>query len=97
MIGIGVELDGLGHELHYLDDRSNAPISSSAARTAGYAERAGALPYGARGYCAITAIALVASVGDARGFKIGREFAAWLGLTPRQYSSGGITRLGRIT
>jgi transposase len=45
----------------------------------------------------ITATALVASVGDARVFKNGRQFAAWLGLTPRQYSSGGITRLGRIT
>jgi transposase len=30
-------------------------------------------------------------------FKNGRQFAAWLGLTPRQYSSGGTTRLGRIT
>jgi transposase len=45
----------------------------------------------------ITATALVASVGDARVFKNGRQFAAWLGLTPRQYSSGGITRLGHIT
>jgi transposase len=45
----------------------------------------------------ITATALVASVGDARVFKNGRQFAAWLGLPPRQYSSGGITRLGRIT
>ncbi len=45
----------------------------------------------------ITATALVASVGDARVFKNGRQFAAWLGLTPRQYSSGGVTRLGRIT
>jgi transposase len=45
----------------------------------------------------ITATALVASVGDARVFKNGRQFAAWLGLTPRQYSSGGTTRLGRIT
>lgn len=45
----------------------------------------------------ITATALVASVGDARVFKNGRQFAAWLGLTPRQYSSGGTSRLGRIT
>jgi len=45
----------------------------------------------------ITATAFVASVGDARVFKNGRQFAAWLGLTPRQYSSGGTTRLGRIT
>jgi len=31
----------------------------------------------------------VASVGDARAFKNGRQMAAWLGLVPRQYSSGG--------
>src|SRR4029077_4508927 len=32
-----------------------------------------------------------------RRFRNGRQFAAWLGLTPRQHSSGGVTRLGRIT
>ncbi len=32
-----------------------------------------------------------------RVFRNGRQFAAWLGLTPRQHSSGGVTRLGRIT
>lgn len=45
----------------------------------------------------ITATALVASVGDGKLFRNGREFAAWLGLTPRQYSSGGKSRLGRIS
>jgi transposase len=45
----------------------------------------------------ITASAIVASVGTAREFRNGRQFAAWLGLTPRQYSSGGKTRLGHIT
>jgi transposase len=45
----------------------------------------------------ITATALVASVGDGKLFRSGREFAAWLGLTPRQYSSGGKSRLGGIT
>lgn len=45
----------------------------------------------------ITATALVASVGDAKMFQSGREFAAWLGLTPRQHSSGGKSRLGGIT
>lgn len=37
----------------------------------------------------ITATALVASVGDAKGFTSGRQLAAWLGLVPRQNSSGG--------
>jgi transposase len=45
----------------------------------------------------ITASAIVASVGTAREFRNGRQFAAWLGLTPRQHSSGGKTRLGHIT
>jgi transposase len=37
----------------------------------------------------VTASALAASAGDAKGFKDGRQFAAWLGLVPRQCSSGG--------
>lgn len=37
----------------------------------------------------LTASALVASVGDARSFRSGRQLAAWLGLVPRQNSSGG--------
>lgn len=45
----------------------------------------------------LTASALAATVPDARLFKNGRRFGAWLGLTPRQYSSGGRTRLGRIS
>ena len=39
------------------------------------------------------ASALVASIGDVRTFKNGRQLAAWLGLVPRQESSGGKTRL----
>jgi transposase len=45
----------------------------------------------------IGAAALAASVTDPSQFRSGREFAAWLGLTPRQHSSGGKERLGRIT
>ena len=37
----------------------------------------------------MTASALVASIGDARNFENGRQLAAWLGLVPRQHSSGG--------
>lgn len=37
----------------------------------------------------VTASALVASIGDARNFKDGRQVAAWLGLVPRQHSTGG--------
>jgi transposase len=46
----------------------------------------------------ITASLTAATVGDGiGGFKSARHFAAWLGLVPRQHSSGGKTRLGRIT
>lgn len=45
----------------------------------------------------ITATALVATVGDATVFKNGRQMAAWLGLVPRQRSSGGKPKLGRIS
>jgi transposase len=45
----------------------------------------------------ITASAILAGVPDINGFRSGRDFAAWLGLVPRQTSSGGKERLGRIT
>ena len=45
----------------------------------------------------ITASAIIATVGNATLFNNGRQFAAWLGLTPREYSTGGKTRLGRIS
>ena len=41
----------------------------------------------------VTATALVAAVGDRTCFRNGREFAAWLGLVPRQRSSGGKARM----
>ena len=45
----------------------------------------------------ITASAIVTSVADAHQFRSARHFAAWLGLTPRSYSSGGKERLGGIS
>ncbi|MBF9152137.1 IS110 family transposase [Novosphingobium jiangmenense] len=45
----------------------------------------------------ITASAIAAAVPDASLFRSGRQFAAWLGLTPRSNSSGGKERLGGIT
>ena len=45
----------------------------------------------------ITASLMAATVADIGLFKSARQFAAWLGLVPRQYSTGGKTRLGRIT
>jgi transposase len=45
----------------------------------------------------ITASALVATIGAAHGFQNGRQLAAWLGFVPRQYSTGGKTRLHGIS
>jgi len=41
----------------------------------------------------LTATALIAAVGDIKAFKSGRELAAWLGLVPKQYSTGGKSTL----
>jgi transposase len=49
------------------------------------------------GFGPITASAMAASVQDASSFAGPREFAAFLGLTPKQHSSGGKSRLGRIS
>jgi transposase len=45
----------------------------------------------------VTASAVAATIGSGHQFRSGREFAAWLGLTPRNHSSGGKERLGKIT
>lgn len=45
----------------------------------------------------ITATAIAATVTDPEQFRSGRQFAAWLGLTPQQQSTGGKTRLGGIS
>jgi len=45
----------------------------------------------------LTATALVATMGDAKTFKSGREFASFLGLVPRQNGTGGRIRLGSIS
>lgn len=45
----------------------------------------------------LTATALYASIADIHTFKSGREFASWLGLTPREFSSGSSRYMGRIS
>ena len=49
------------------------------------------------GIGAITATALIGRVPDIHAFKRGRAFAGWLGITPREYSSGNTRRLGSIS
>jgi transposase len=84
-----------GQQLHELD-----------ARIATYDRRIAALARASEpvqrlmkieGVGPVTATALVASVGNASVFNNGRQFAAWLGLTPRQHSTGGKQRLGAMT
>lgn len=50
-----------------------------------------------KGVGAMTASSLVSAIADGKEFNNGRQLAAWLGLTPSQYSSGGKQKLGRIT
>ena len=45
----------------------------------------------------VTATRVIAEVADPASFKSGRAFSAWVGLVPKQHSSGGRDRLGRIT
>jgi transposase len=49
------------------------------------------------GIGAVTATLLVATVNDPKQFSGGREFAAWIGLVPRQHSTGGKASLGKIS
>jgi transposase len=78
--------------LHARLARCDAQIAAHA-KNSPAAQRAGEL----LGVGPVTASALAATVPDARVFRNGRQFGAWLGLTPRQHSSGGKTRLGRIS
>jgi transposase len=45
----------------------------------------------------VLATALVGSVADPKAFRSGRDFSAWIGLVPKQHSSGGKEKLGRIS
>ena len=63
------------------------------ARSDGSARRLATIP----GIGPITASLIAATIADIRVFESSRKFAAWLGLVPRQHSTGGKTRLGRIT
>lgn len=78
--------------LHARLERCDAQISAHA-RNSATAKRAREL----LGVGPVTSSALAATVPDATIFKNGRQFGAWLGLTPKQHSSGGKTKLGRIS
>lgn len=81
-------IDGLQTEIDQLEHRIAAWQKQDAACSA-----IAAVP----GIGKLTATALVATMGDAATFKSGREFAAFLGLVPRQSGTGGKVRLGSIS
>lgn len=82
-------------QLHHLDERV-AQYDRHIAQMAKEDSRAQQLMK-LSGVGATTATALMAMIGNGHEFDNGRQLSAWLGLTPGQYSSGGKTRLGRIT
>jgi transposase len=81
------ELFGLYEELHHLDERiaHYDEKIKLIARTDERAQRLQTIP----GVGPKIATALLAAIGDVHAFKNGRELAAWLGLVPRQHSTGG--------
>ncbi len=88
-------LAGLGDELRALD-ATVKEYDTRIAQMAREDERIKRL-LAVEGIGPVVASALVAAVGDAKQFGQGRDMAAWLGLTPRQHSSGGKNRLGSIS
>ena len=81
-------IDGLEQDIDQLEKRIGAWLPQEAACRA-----IAAVP----GIGKLTATALVATVGDAKTFRSGREFASFLGLVPRQCGTGGKIRLGSIS
>jgi transposase len=84
-------LDELRQDLINLDERVQVMDKKikTLANSHGEAKRLLAIP----GIGPITATAIISTIGNGKQFKRGRDFAAWLGLTPRQHSSGGKERL----
>ncbi|MCG5526578.1 IS110 family transposase [Ectothiorhodospira haloalkaliphila] len=89
--GFRILLAGLAEDLRYLDDRVESLTTEieRQAKQDPVAQRLLAL----RGIGPLTASALAAALGDGQAFRRGRDFAASLGLTPRQHSTGGRDRL----
>ena len=81
-------IDGLEHDIDQLEKQIGTWHKQEAACRA-----ISAVP----GIGKLTATALVATMGDAKTFKSGREFASFLGLVPRQHGTGGKVRLGSIS
>jgi transposase len=85
---LGAQIDALDAAIAAIDEEIEA-----AAKADEKARRLMTIP----GIGPLTAAAILATAPDMSSFSSGREFAAFLGLTPRQHSSGGKERLGAIT
>ncbi|MFZ4783737.1 MAG: IS110 family transposase [Armatimonadaceae bacterium] len=88
LFALAIQLDMLKRQIHILDKRLVGWH-----RTNETCRRLDAIP----GVGPALATALVASVSDPQVFKSGRDFSAWVGLVPKQNSSGGKEKLGSIT
>src|SRR5260370_148525 len=82
------QIDAIDGEIETIDDEIKVLVKADET-----ARRLMTIP----GIGPITASAIIAPIPDMGAFASGREFAAFLGLTPRQNASGGKERLGRIT
>ena len=88
LLSLGAQLENLAEEIRGIERQLMIWHKQSQA-----SQRLETIP----GVGIITATALAASVPDPSVFSCGRQFAAWLGLVPRQNSSGGKERLGRVS
>ncbi len=88
LTALRIQLEALKEHIRILDRRLNAWHRSSET-----CKRLDAIP----GVGPALATALVASVADPKVFRSGRDFSAWVGLVPKQSSSGGKEKLGSIT
>src|SRR5215831_13182391 len=88
LAALGAQLRTLKVQILEFDRRIMAWHRSSAA-----SRRLDAIP----GVGPALATALVASVADPKAFRSGRDFSAWIGLVPKQHSSGGKDKLGGIS
>ena len=88
-------LQSLAMELHDLDSR----IAEATKRITRHSREREACQrlQGMDGVGPLTATALEAALGNGHCFETGRQVSAWLGLVPRQHSSGGKARLGSIS
>lgn len=82
------QIDGLSQRITELDTQI-----AVASRRSSFSARLQQMP----GIGPVTAMAIAAFAPPMDGFRQGRDFSAWLGLVPRQHSSGGKQRLGRTS